>query len=111
MGKKKAKRKAEPESDNKQPPQNVAKDIEDIFAERKSPVKPSAKGDDDGESQLSPSSNSKTSNDVVAAIGTKVKTAKASSIPPQPRPLKQDEFSDLRGTKKRILLPSPVLRK
>jgi hypothetical protein len=110
MGKK-AKRKAESESDNNPSPAGVAKDIEDIFAERKPPVKPSAKGDDDGVSRVLPNSIGKTSNDVVAAIGTKIKAAKVSSIPPYPRPMKQDEFSDLRGTKKRIPLRSPLLRK
>jgi hypothetical protein len=111
MAKKKAKRKAEPEGDKAPSRPNIGKDIDDIFAERKPSVRPSAQGEDDGVSRVSATAIAQTSTDVAAAIETKVKAAKASSKSTYPHPMKKDDFSDLRGTKKRMPLRASRLTK
>jgi len=101
MAKKKAKRKAESEGHKVPSHPSVAKDIEDIFGEGRRSVEPSQENDH-VVSRISPTSNGKTSTDVGTAIQTKIQAAKASSKQPHLHPVNRDDFSDLRGTKKRI---------
>jgi len=93
MAKKKGKRKPEPEKGKEAPRGSVSKDIEDIFAQRKISDKSSAE-DADGERATSlPTEN-----------GSIQKTHEALSTPSHA--VKEDEFSDIRGTKKSTLLYS-----
>jgi len=98
MPKKKAKRKPELERGKEALRGGVTKDIEDIFAQTKTSDKSSAEAGGD----LAKSSGADDS-----SIPTKVKAAKATST--SSHAVKGDEFSDIRGTKKRTLLLQSLL--
>ena len=96
MAKKKGKRKPEPEKGKEAPRGSVSKDIEDIFAQRKISDKSSAEDADGGRATSLPTEN-----------GSIQKAHEALSTPSHA--VKEDEFSDIRGTKKSTLLLQPSL--
>jgi len=99
MLKKKAKRKPDPERGKEALRDSVTKDIEDIFAQTKTSDKLSAES---AEGDLAKSSSGDD-----GSIQTKVKAAKASLT--SSHAVKEDQFSDIRGTKKRTLLLQSLL--
>jgi hypothetical protein len=82
---------------------SAAKDIENIFAERKESSAKVGRGVAEKKS----SADEKASNDLTA-IQIKVRAAKADSCPPFAT--KEDSFSDIRGTKKRMSPWWPLLK-
>lgn len=106
MGKKKKSRQEDP---NK-PSQDSSKDIDDIFAE-KYPKKPAERKSLTGKSdELKSSGQSieKTGKDDLATIQKKITTAKLKEPNFNAKVVADDDFSDIRGTKKRISLRSEV---
>ena len=85
---------------------DIAKDIDEIFAERKSvksvdekPQKPKSK---QSISRVAVATTAvKAVEDDLASVQTKVKAAKAGRLSVVPVPGKHDDFADIRGTKKR----------
>jgi len=100
MLKKKAKRKPDPERGKEALRDSVTKDIEDIFAQTKTSDKLSAESAEGGDLAKSSSGDD-------GSIQTKVKAAKASLT--SSHAVKEDQFSDIRGTKKRTLLLQSLL--